>query len=307
MDHDVIVIGGGPAGASAALVLGRSRLNVLLIDKATPRNIRTHGIHAFITRHDMKPVDFRKKAHEEVLAVGVQILYGEVIDLQCRKNGFTVRLADNSVLTAKRIVMATGLIDRLPDVEGLERLYGTSVFHCPFCDGWELRDRKLGVIAEGQKGVNIAKGLLTWSADVVLFTHGSTLRGADRVAAENAGIQFYGQPIKRLVGRHKLEKIELMDGSMIECEGLFFDPKPDQQCDLALRLGCRTSRSGAVRTDKKQRTSVPGLYVTGDAAADPNMVAIAAADGVKAALNIVQEMQKEGHWIERLRTTRAGR
>jgi thioredoxin reductase len=306
MDHDVIVIGGGPAGSSAALVLGRSRLNVLMIDKATPRNIRTHGIHAFITRDGMKPLDFRKKAHEEVIAVGVKIHYGEVKELKCTNGGFHITLADATRLRSKRIVMATGLKDTLPEIDGLDRLYGKSVFHCPFCDGWEMKDKKIGVIADGQKGMNIAKGLLTWSNDVILFTNGSPMKKELKETATQIGITVHSRPIKRLIGKNSLEGVELIDGQIIEREGLFFDPKPQQQCTLAVALGCETSRSGAIRTDKRQRTTVPGLYVIGDAAADPNMVVIAAADGVKAALNIVQEMQKEGHWL-RQRTRRAGR
>jgi thioredoxin reductase len=305
-DHDVIVIGGGPAGSSAALVLGRSRLNVLLIDKATPRNIRTHGIHAFITRNGMKPLEFRKKAHEEVIGVGVKIHYGEVSELKCTDQGFDITLADSTRLRSKRVVMATGLKDTLPEIDGMDRLYGKSVFHCPFCDGWEMRDKKIGVIADGQKGSNIAKGLLTWSNDVMLFTHGSSMKRDLKQFSAEIGITVHTSPIKRLIGKNSLEAVELTDGQIIERDGIFFDPKPQQQCTLAVTLGCETSRSGAIRTDKRQRTGLPGLYVIGDAAADPNMVVIAAADGVKAALNIVQEMQKEGHWI-RSRTRRTGR
>lgn len=306
---DVIVIGGGPAGASAALILGRSRLRVLLIDKATPRNIRAHGIHGFLTRHDMKPIDLRKMAHAEVIAVGVEIKYGEVLKLERHHHGFDVHLDGGVIEKAPRVILATGLQDQMPDIEGMDSFYGTSIFHCPFCDGWEMRDKPLGVYAKGKKGVPIAKGLLTWSSDVHLFTDGSPLTRSDRQQAAEANVIVHTERIRRMTGRQgQLEFVELINGEKVARYGLFFDPEPIQQCGLAASIGCTITRSGAVRTDKRQRTGIDGLYVAGDAAADPNMVAIAAADGVKAALNIVQELQKAGHWLplERKKREKAG-
>jgi thioredoxin reductase len=294
---DVIVIGGGPAGSSAALILGRSRLSVLMIDNARPRNIRTNAVHGLLTRNNIRPLELRRIAHKEVLQVGVAIEIGEVIHLNCVENGFDMRLSDGRTFQAKRVVLATGLRDQLPAIDGLERLYGTSVFHCPFCDGWEARDKPLGVLGSGSKGVNIARGLLTWSGDVILFTNGTPLRREDRDRADEGGIIVRTEKIAHLAGAKRLEAVKLISGESIPRHTLFFDPEPVQQCGLAISLGCTTSRSGAVRTDKRQRTNVPALYVTGDAAADPNMVVVAMADGVKAALNIVQEMQREGHWL----------
>lgn len=297
--YDVIVVGGGPAGSSAALVLGRSRLNVLMIDKGTPRNIRTHGIHAYLTRNDIKPVDFRRLAHEEVLAVGVTIQVGGAVGLQQEDNGgFVLHMEHGEIFKASRVVLATGIADRMPEVEGMDALYGISAFHCPFCDGWEWRDRSLAVYGRGKKGVAMARGLLTWSVDVMLFTDGELLTKRELANANAANITVHTDPIKRMVGsKGELHSIELGTGVSINRDAIFFDPDPQQQCGIAAQLGCTTTKSGAVRTDKKQRTEIPGLYVAGDAAADPNMVVIAAADGVKAALNIVQEMQKEGHWL----------
>nr|MDQ3100771.1 NAD(P)/FAD-dependent oxidoreductase [Bacteroidota bacterium] len=290
---DVIVIGGGPAGSSAALILGRSRLKVLLIDKATPRNIRTHGIHGYLTRHAMSPIEFRRSAHKEILSVGVEIIYGEASKVESKNAGFTVELCDGSrKLNALRIVVATGLKDQMPDVEGMDSFYGTSVFHCPFCDGWEMRDKALGVYAKGGKGVAIARGLLTWSADVRLFTDGVPLKKEDRMLVAEAEILVHTEKIIRMTGRKgQLENIELAGGEVIARDAVFFDPQPCQQCSIPGDLGCTLTKSGAIRTDKRQRTEIPGLYVVGDAAADPNMVAIATADGVKAALNIVQDLQ----------------
>ena len=303
--YDVIVIGGGPAGSSAALILGRSRLNVLVVDNASPRNIRTHGIHGFLTRHDMKPLDLRKLAHAEIMAVGVQIVHGTATRIEPVSQEFIVHMEDGSSKRSHRVVVATGLHDRLPDIEGLDRFYGQSVFHCPFCDGWEMRDRAIAVIAKGHKGVAIARGLLTWSDDVMLFTNGSPVTKEDRLWAEEAEIPIVTNRIARVLGhRGQVEGLELQDGSRIAIGAIFVDPVPVQQCSIATDLGCRITRSGAIHTDKRQRTTIPGLYVTGDAAADPNMVAVAIADGVKAALNIVQEMQKAGHWLPRAKRER---
>ncbi len=296
--YDVIVIGGGPAGASAALILGRSRLNVLLIDKATPRNIRSHGVHGFLTRHDISPLEMRKLAHAEVIQMGVEIQFGNAIALTCGDEGFTVKLETGVSYSAARVVLATGLRDKIPEVEGMELFYGTSIFHCPFCDGWELRDKALAAYAHGGKGVNMALGLMTWSSNVMLFTDGTSIRRSDRAKVDSAGITVHTGKIARITGhKGQMQAVELVTGEAIPRDALFFDPKAEQQWNIAMDLGCKTSRSGAIYTDTKQRTHIPGLYVTGDAAADPSMVAIAAADGVKAALNIVQELQKKGHWL----------
>ena len=298
--YDVIVIGGGPAGSSAALILGRSRLKVLLIDKATPRNIRTKGVHGFLTRHNISPKELRKLAHAEVMEVGVELIYGEVEELRPTGKGFVVGLSDQRTFRATRVVVATGSQDHLPEIEGLDRFYGTSVFHCPFCDGWEWRDRAIGVIAGARKGPAIAKGLLTWSMNIHLFTDGVGIPGPERSKLEMLGIILHTEKIKRVSGRKdQLEKVELVGGVSVDRDVIFFDPQANQQSDLVTGLGCAITRSGAIRTDKRQRTGVPGLYVCGDAAADPNMVVVAAADGVKAAINIVQEMQKAGHWFPR--------
>jgi thioredoxin reductase len=302
--RDVIVIGGGPAGSSAALILGRSRLNVLLIDKATPRNIRTRGIHGFLTRHDMSPLELRRISHEEVSQVGVEIMVGEVTSLRCNEDGFIADLADGSTVQASRVVLATGKVDQVPEVEGMERFYGNSVFHCPFCDGWEVRDQRIGAYGTGSTAVAMAAGLLTWSDRVTLYTNGWKPGREAREQAAQAGILLLTQRIIRLKGDSKLGSVEFEDGTEEPCDVMFFDPRAQQQSTLALDIGCRVTRSGAVHTDKKQRTGIAGLYVAGDAAADPNMVVVAAADGVKAALNIIQELQKAGHWWKR--TKRAG-
>ncbi len=279
-----------------------------MIDKATPRNIRAHGIHGFISRDGMPPLDLRRSAHAEVLALGVRIIDAVASDLQGIPDGFIVTLENGEQYQSPRIVLATGKTDELPPVIGMDKYYGTSVFHCPFCDGWEVRDKRLAVYSTTpHKGVAIAKGLLTWSPDVILFTNGVSVKHDDRVSASDAGIPIRQEKIRRLVGDDdRMHAMELQDGQLVERDALFFDGPTRQQWDIARKMGCRTTRTGAIRTDKKQRTEVPGLYVVGDAAADPNMVVVAAADGVKAALNIVQELQKEGHWLPGRGTKRAG-
>jgi thioredoxin reductase len=290
MDLDVIIVGGGPAGCSAALVLGRCRRRVLVIDHGRQRNAASQALHAFITRDGTPPAQFLELARADALRYpSVRWRDGLVIDAGCARQGFEVVLDDGSRLTARKLLLATGVVDEVPALPGIERLYGRSVHHCPYCDAWEHRDRALAVYGRGEKGVGLALLLGVWSDDIVLFTDGPDDEArARREHLRAHGVTLREDPVAALEGddQGRLREVVLRDGTRIERDALFFNTGRHQRSPLPERLGCRIDE-GAVATDRPlEETSVPGVYVAGDASKDLLLVVVAAAEGAKAAFAI---------------------
>ena len=178
---DAIIVGGGPAGLSAALILGRCRRRVLICDGGEPRNAASHALHGFLTRDGIPPAELLRIAREQLEPYDVMIRESHVVNVDRSELGFEVSLSDGSHLRARKLLLATGLTDRIPNIEGLKPLYGKSVFHCPFCDGWEMRDQPLAVYGRGNHGSTLAMTLKTWSDDVVLCSDGpSRMSRAER-------------------------------------------------------------------------------------------------------------------------------
>jgi thioredoxin reductase len=200
-------------------------------------------------------------------------------------------LDDGSELQCRKLLLATGVRDH-PEIEGASRFYGSGVFHCPYCDGWEVRDQPLA--AFGPKAAGLAASLKTWSGDVIFCAGGPTrLKTGEAVLLKRLGIQVYQQRILRLDGADALEVIAFDDGSTVPCRGLFFDTGQSQRCDLASRLGCSFTTKGVVKTGKLEGTNVPGLFVAGDASRDVQLAIVAAAEGAKAAIAINTALQLE--------------
>ena len=191
--------------------------------------------------------------------------------------------------------MATGLSDNLPAVEGLEELYGKYVFHCPYCDGWEVRDKRIAVYARNKNGVDLAMSLKTWSNLVTLYTDGRKyLTPSELTLLEQYDIPVITTRIKRLQStKEKLRSIVLKDESSHLCDALFFVNGYTQQCELAERLGCTINSKRVVITNRLQETNIPGVFVAGDASRDMHFVVVAAAEGAKAGVSINKELQKE--------------
>jgi thioredoxin reductase len=293
--YDVAVIGGGPAGLNAGLVLSRCRRKVVVIDDGNQRNLRSHGIHGFITRDGIKPDEFLSLGVEELKFYGTEFVKDVVTEANKNEDFFELRLAANENILARKVLISTGIKDNLPPLPGIDQMYGTSVFHCPYCDGWESRDKKIAVYANGKAAYALSSSLKTWSDNVFIVSDGSDrIREKERGILQRNGIQIYSAKIKRLKGINGvLEEIIFMDDSSVPADVLFFSAPQYQRSVLAERLGCKTSSKGFILFDKKQSTNIKGLFVAGDAAHDMKFVIVAAAEGAKAAIAINKELQEE--------------
>jgi thioredoxin reductase len=290
--YDAIIVGGGPAGLSAALVLGRCRRRVLLCDAGKQRNLASHGMHGYLTRDGVLPREFLKIAHEEIARYGVEVRRCVVKGGGRTDGHFEVVLEDDSRHRARRLLIATGVADQLPPISNVREYYGHSVHHCPYCDGWEHRDKRVAVYS---KKPGLAYSLKTWTKDVVLLTDGPVrLTKSDRERLRRHKIPFRKDKIARLEGTGgRIERVVFENGEVLERDAIFFSTGQHQACDLAADLGCVLNLRGTVNTDKLEMSNVPGLYVAGDASRDVQMVIVAAAEGAKAAFAINVSLQDE--------------
>ncbi len=289
MTYDCIIVGGGPAGLSAALVLGRSRRRVLVLDAGSPRNHRSASMHAFLTRDGIDPAEFLETARGQLAAYpDVTCRDAEVSGAAPAPAGFTVDLVGGERQATRTLLLATGVVDAIPVLDGIDRFYGRSVHHCPYCDGWEHRDEPLAVYGCGDAGARFALALTIWSRDVVLCTDGfagiSPPLTAD-LARHN--VEVRPEKIVRLEGTGDcLERIVFAEGPALERSAMFFCTSQHQRSGLAADLGCHFTEDGAVATETAESTNVEGLFVAGDASKDAQLVIVAASEGAQAAVAI---------------------
>jgi thioredoxin reductase len=287
--YDVIIVGAGPAGLSAALILGRSRRRVLVCDSGHPRNAASRAMHGFLTRDGVPPREFLATAREQLRQYDtVELRDVEVVEAACRADArFHVRLADGAEHASRKLLIATGVADNLPDIPGFRELYGISVFHCPYCDGWEVRDRPLAIYGRGARGLGLSLELTGWSRDLVLCTDGPSgidAEGLARLARNRIAVRE--ERVTHLDGVGGLDRIVFDAGQPLPRHALFFTTGQTQQSQLALGLGCEFNEKGTVRTGKYESTHLPGLYVAGDASRAVQWVVVAAAEGAEAAFAI---------------------
>ena len=294
---DAVIVGAGPAGLSAALLLGRCRRRVLVCDEGRPRNSVSHALHGYLTRDGIAPAEFLRLGREQLAPYDtVELRNLSVTDARRVDGGFEVDLEDGSRVTSRKLLLATGVTDRLPEVPGIGAFYGTSVFHCPYCDGWEFRDRPIAILGRGDRGKGLAIELTAWSRRLFLLTDGpSELDAADLELLRQQGITLHEDRIEGLDGANGwLARVRLEGGSSVACEAMFFSTGSRQRSDLPARLGCAFTPKGAVDTGEYEATNVPGLYVAGDASKLMQLVIVAASEGAQAAFAINQALLAEG-------------
>lgn len=291
--YDCIIIGGGPAGLNAAVVLGRCRRKVLVFDTGQHRNRYSHGMHNYLTRDDILPADFLSLCYTELEKYSVQRLNKKIVKALRNEHGiFSVKDEHGTEYCARKLLVATGLSDTVPQIEGFRECYGKSVFHCPYCDGWEVRDQRLAVYARDKDGWELALALKCWSDKVTLYTDGGKrLKPQQKAQLDESGIQVVALPVQRLAHEQgQLQSIVFRNGEAQACDALFFVNGYEQQCDLAEAFGCEMSKKGVIVTNRVQQTNIEGLYVAGDAARDMHFVVVAAAEGAKAGVTINKEL-----------------
>jgi thioredoxin reductase len=300
---DVVIVGAGPAGLNAALLLGRARRQVLVCDAGAPRNAPVAHLHGFLSRDGLPPAELRRIAREQLTTYGsvelrqVQVAASSPADDGA---GFVVTLADDTRERARRLLLATGVVDHLPAIDGLAPLWGRSIFNCPYCDGWEVRDQPLAVLGADERALRLAVHLTRWSGDVVWCSNGplpAPLADAARAPLAARGVRLRQEPIVRLEGEDgRLARVMLATGESVERRAAFVHPPTRQRSQLPEQLGCVLLEDGSVSVGELGQTSVPGVFAAGDMARRPTMpvpgaqVVIAAAEGAIAAVAIDQDL-----------------
>lgn len=294
--YDVVIVGAGPAGLNAALVLGRCSRKVLVCDNGHPRNEASHAMHGYLTRDGIPPLEFLRLAREELKPyTTVTVRDVTVVDARCENDRFLTTLETGETVESRKLLIATGVRDNVPRIEGIDELYGRSVFHCPYCDGWEVRDEPLAVYGKGEKGYGLSLELTAWASDILLCTDGpSELTEHQIERLSRNGIVVAEERVVRLEGRDGVLHRIVFEGRDPDARrALFFTTGQHQQSALATALGCELNDKGTVHTGKYEQTHLRGLFVAGDASHAVQWVVIAAAEGAEAAFAINSDLIKE--------------
>ena len=286
---DAIVIGGGPAGLSAALVLGRCLRRVLVCDAGHPRNEPARIFNGFLSRDGSSPAEFLQICRDQLRRYEtIEFRKVKVVDVERGDCRFTAILETGERFAGRMLLLATGLVDELPQIENFRQFYGSTVHNCPYCDGWECRGQPIAVTGCNQESLDLAIELLLWSKDLVLCTNGALT--VDRKAVETAkrlGIRFIETPIALLEGAgDTLEGIRFIDGSFLPRSALFFSPGQYQRSPLAEQLGCEFCEGNNIQCGEDTATNIPGVYAAGNASRGVQLVIAAAAEGMQAAFAI---------------------
>jgi thioredoxin reductase len=300
---DVAVIGGGAAGLSAALILARSRRAVVVIDAGAPRNAPAAGVHGFLTREGTSPIELLALGRAEVEQYGGQIVQGEATSARRTssgfESGFEVDLKDGRIITARRLVVTTGLVDELPNIAGLRERWGRDVLHCPYCHGWEFRDQPIGVLATSAAAIHQALLFRQLTSDIVVFTHLApdlTVEHAEQLAA--AGIRAVPGVVEALeVEDDHLTGVRLRDGTTVARRALVVAPRFVARSEVLTSLGLAPSPTPMageyIAADANGQTAIPGVWVAGNATDLKAQVVVAAAGGVTVGTQVNADLVKE--------------
>ena len=290
--YDVVIVGGGAAGLSTALVLGRARRRVAVIDAGSPRNAPATHMHGYLSRDGMPPAELLAAGRNEVASYGVQIIEDVVARID---PGFTVHRGNGDVLAARRIVVATGIGDELPDIPGVRERWGQDLLHCPYCHGWEVRDQPLGVLGSNPASILHAQLIRQWSDDVIYFAHTQEPSPGEAAALDARGIRVvHGEVARLVVEDDHLSGVELADGSVVARAAVFVRPiNAPHRDDLLAQLGCELDDAGFAVVDRTGRTSVAGVWGAGNAVDSRAQVITAAGAGSAAAIAINADLVQD--------------
>ncbi|WP_426483488.1 NAD(P)/FAD-dependent oxidoreductase [Flavobacterium sp. 2] len=281
-DFEVIIIGGSYSGLSASMSLGRSLRQVLIIDSGLPCNRQTPHSHNFITQDGEKPAVISAKAKLQVdLYKTIHFYNGLAVKAIKKENGFEVSTESGEVFNSRKILFASGVKDLFPDINGFADCWGISVLHCPYCHGYEVKNEKTAIIANGEMAYEYAKLISNWTKDLRLCTNGkSTLTLEQTQILEKKGIQIFEEEIDSF--EHKdgyVSNIIFRNKEKIEVKAIYSKPPFEQHCSLLADLGCNINEQGLVKVDAMQKTNIPGIYASGDCTTQMRSVAIAVSTG----------------------------
>ena len=296
--HDCVVVGGGPAGLAAATWLGRYRRAVVVVDSGDYRAASVETSHGYLAREGHRPMEFLETAREQLLRYEtVHRVEASVRSARrCDDGTFELSCSDGQTLRALRVVLATGVRDRCPELEGFAEHYGASAFHCPACDGYDAAGRDVIAYGWDERLVGFAASLLNWAESVKVLTSGHTFSGDDacRDVLRRHDIELVETPAKRLLGsRGDLRGVELADGRVLPASLFFFSVAHVPRTDLARELGCRIDDEGYIATDPSGATSVDGVFAGGDVTPGLQLVQVAAAQGCAAGVAAALSLQGE--------------
>ena len=306
--QDVIIIGGGPAGLSAALTLARARRSTTVIDAGEPRNAAAEHIHGMLGFEDIAPHEFLERGRREVTAHGAEIIFGRARNIGRRDDeSFTVATDTAEEFRARRLIIATGISDQLPHIPGLRERWGRDVLHCPYCHGWEIRGRRIGIVASCEDSIKQALTFHQWSDDVTFLANGRTVDAEDRLRLRAVGISIVDDALaEAIIDSEGIRSMRLEDGSEIECDALGVSPSSDAHLDMLEDLGVHweTHPLGRfIETDAAGRTAVHGVWAAGNCANLSAQVGWAAAHGALVAQDINADLIRTDveHAVESLR------
>ncbi|MGQ4619642.1 FAD-dependent oxidoreductase [Nocardia sp. R7R-8] len=289
--YDVVIVGAGAAGLSGALVLARARRRVAVVGGGAPRNAPAEHMHGFLSRDGMPPAQLLAAGAEEVTGYGAEMISDVVVGAERGESEHALRLRGGTTLRARRVLVATGLRDELPQLPGVRERWGRDVLHCPYCHGYEVRDQPIGVLGGHEPGaitraVHLALLLPQWSEDVVFFPNTMPLSDGDRTHLDARGVRVLEGEVTRFVVDDRLRGVELVDGRAVRRTAMFVAPTFRANDEVLVALGCAFDDNGWVVTDPAGRTSVPGVWAAGNVSNPAAQVISAAGAGSTAAIAI---------------------